>query len=155
MSYVEKNLLPGETIVYEGHLHWIMYAGQIGMAIIGLAFLVPNPWNAQYHWLWMVGGAIVALSLLSALPRLFAAMATELVVTSKRVVAKRGVVQRETFEMLHKKVESISVHQTILGRVLGYGDVVIHGTGGGQEVIPGIASPLKFRNAAMAQSDAA
>jgi uncharacterized membrane protein YdbT with pleckstrin-like domain len=153
MSYVEKNLLPDETIVYEGHLHWIMYAGHILVAIVGL--LLFYPWLPQYHWLWMAGAAIVVLSLLTALPRMFTAMSTELVVTSKRVVAKRGLVQRQTFEMLHKKVESISVHQTILGRILGYGDVVIHGTGGGQELIPGIASPLKFRNAAMAQSDAA
>ncbi len=77
-------------------------------------------------------------------------MPTELVVTSKRVVAKRGLIGRQTTEMLHKKVESIAVHQSVLGRLLGYGTLVIHGTGGGAEAIPNIARPLEFRNAAMA-----
>jgi len=34
--------------------------------------------------------------------------------------------------MLHRKIESVSVHQSIPGRILNYGTLVIHGTGGGQ-----------------------
>ncbi len=80
---------------------------------------------------------------------LHAAWSTELVVTSVRIIAKHGLVSRRTTEMLHKKIESLAVQQSIPGRMLGYGTLVIHGTGGGLESIPNIARPLEFRNAAM------
>jgi hypothetical protein len=44
------------------------------------------------------------------------------------------------------KVDSVDVNQTILGRILNYGDVTILGVGEGKETISTIASPLDFRN---------
>ena len=44
------------------------------------------------------------------------------------------------------KVESVNVDQSLLGRLLGYGTVTVHGTGGGIEPLPDIASPIAFRN---------
>jgi hypothetical protein len=55
----------------------------------------------------------------------------------------------------HKRIESLSVQQSIMGRLLDYGTLLIHGTGGGREAIPNIAQPLKFRNAAMAAQSGA
>lgn len=155
MSYVEKNLLPGETIVHTGRVHWIVYGKSIGLIVVGLLLLYPWSPDPALSKLWIFGAVALLLALLVAIPAAIRAMTTELVVTSRRVVAKRGIVRRDTFEMLHRRVESISVHQSIAGRVLGYGTLVLHGTGGGLETIPTVADPLGFRNAAMAQSDAA
>jgi hypothetical protein len=44
------------------------------------------------------------------------------------------------------KVESVDVNQSILGRILNYGDVSIFGVGEGNKTIETIASPLAFRN---------
>jgi len=44
------------------------------------------------------------------------------------------------------KVESVDVNQSILGRILDYGDVTIQGVGEGKETITTIASPLRFRS---------
>jgi hypothetical protein len=44
------------------------------------------------------------------------------------------------------KVESMDVDQSILGRMLNYGDITIRGTGVGIEPLHNIASPLEFRN---------
>jgi uncharacterized membrane protein YdbT with pleckstrin-like domain len=67
-------------------------------------------------------------------------------VTNFRVVHKTGFITRKTFEMSLDKVESVDVDQTILGRILNYGDVTIRGVGEGVEKIETIASPLAFRN---------
>ncbi len=56
-----------------------------------------------------------------------------------------------TFEMSLDKVESVDVNQSILGRILNYGDVTILGVGEGKETISTIASPLAFRNAITAR----
>ncbi|MDR3419277.1 MAG: PH domain-containing protein [Nevskia sp.] len=152
MSYVEKNLLPGETITCKGRLHWIIYGKSLALVAFGVALLFP--WSKQLPKLWIFGRTAIAIGVLAAIPALLSAWSTELVVTSKRVVAKHGLIGRRTIEMLHKRIESIAVHQSVGGRLLGYGTLVIHGTGGGSESIPNIARPLQFRNAAMAaQSD--
>ena len=71
---------------------------------------------------------------------------TETDVTNLRVVHKTGFIKRRTFEMALDKVESVDVNQTILGRILNYGDVTIRGVGEGIETIKTIASPLAFRS---------
>jgi uncharacterized membrane protein YdbT with pleckstrin-like domain len=71
---------------------------------------------------------------------------TETDVTNLRVVHKSGFIKRRTFEMSLDKVESVDVNQSILGRILNYGDVTVRGVGEGAERIRTIASPLAFRS---------
>src|SRR5713101_4741273 len=71
---------------------------------------------------------------------------TETDVTNLRVVHKTGFIKRRTFEMSLDKVESVDVNQSILGRLLNYGNVTVLGVGEGKETISTIASPLDFRN---------
>jgi uncharacterized membrane protein YdbT with pleckstrin-like domain len=72
---------------------------------------------------------------------------TELAVTSRRVVVKTGFIQRHTLELNLIKVESVSVEQTLMGRMLGYGTISVIGTGGTKESFNTIADPLRFRKA--------
>ena len=72
---------------------------------------------------------------------------TETDVTNMRVVHKTGFIKRRTFEMSLDKIESVDVNQSILGRIMNYGDVTIRGVGEGFEKIKAIASPLAFRSA--------
>lgn len=150
MSYVKKNLLPNETILYDGKVHWIVYSKPLLVVLLGVLLIVAAPFTPNLPKLWIWGAVAVVVGALAALPVLISVWSTELVVTSVRIVAKHGIVSRTTLEMLHKRVESISVHQSIPGRLLDYGTLVLHGTGGGREGIPNIAHPLEFRNAAMA-----
>ena len=76
---------------------------------------------------------------------------TETDVTNMRVVHKTGFIKRRTFEMALDKVESVDVDQSIMGRILNYGNVTIKGVGEGKETISTIASPLAFRNAITAR----
>jgi uncharacterized membrane protein YdbT with pleckstrin-like domain len=71
--------------------------------------------------------------------------ATEMAVTNKRVIVKSGLADRRTIELLLQRIESIAVEEPALGRLLGYGTVIVRGTGGTPEVFPQIARPLEFR----------
>jgi uncharacterized membrane protein YdbT with pleckstrin-like domain len=71
---------------------------------------------------------------------------TETDVTNMRVVHKTGFIKRRTFEMALDKVESVDVNQSILGRLLNYGDVTIQGVGEGREKLTTISAPLEFRS---------
>ncbi len=70
---------------------------------------------------------------------------SEFAITNKRVVIKTGFVSRHTLEMNLSKVESVNVEQSILGRMLGYGSIIVIGTGGTTEVFGKIANPMEFR----------
>ncbi|MBV8063394.1 MAG: PH domain-containing protein [Nevskia sp.] len=154
MSYVNKNLLPGETITCAGRLHWIIYSRPLLIALLCIALVALGPFTPHLPKLWIWGAVAIAVGALAAIPAFIHAWSTELVVTSVRIIAKHGLISRRTTEMMHKKIESLSVQQSILGRILNYGTLVIHGTGGGREAIPNIARPLEFRNAAMAAQSA-
>ena len=98
-----------------------------------------------------------ALLIIGGLIDLFKAfifkISTELVVTTKRVIAKFGFIKRTTMELNHSKVESLSVDQSIIQRILNAGTISVHGTGGGKTPIPNIDNPLVFRTKAMETID--
>jgi hypothetical protein len=104
MSYVEKNLLPGETILCTGRLHWIIYLKPMLVAGAGLLIVVLSQVQIGLpSKLWYWGAAAILVGLLAALPAMLRSWSTELVVTSMRIVAKHGVISRHTMEMLHKR----------------------------------------------------
>jgi uncharacterized membrane protein YdbT with pleckstrin-like domain len=71
--------------------------------------------------------------LLSFIPAWVKRRTTELAVTNRRVIYKRGFVRRHTIEMNMDKVESVDVDQSFWGRIFNYGTIVVHGTGGSLE----------------------
>jgi uncharacterized membrane protein YdbT with pleckstrin-like domain len=70
---------------------------------------------------------------------------SQFAITNKRVIIKIGLISRRTLEMNLSKIESVNVNQSILARILGYGSIVVIGTGGTREVFHDIAAPLIFR----------
>lgn len=62
-----------------------------------------------------------------------------------RVIMKVGLISRRTIEMNVQKVESVNVNQSIFGRILGYGDISVVGTGGSRETFEKIADPIRFK----------
>jgi uncharacterized membrane protein YdbT with pleckstrin-like domain len=67
---------------------------------------------------------------------------------------KVGVLRTRSIELLLGKIEAISVDQGILGRIFGYGDIVLTGSGGTREPFTGIQAPLDFRRAVQTVTDA-
>jgi uncharacterized membrane protein YdbT with pleckstrin-like domain len=70
---------------------------------------------------------------------------TELVLTDRRIITKRGLISRNTVEMNLNKVESLHIDQSLMGRIFNYGDVTVVGTGASLEPLLGISSPLDLR----------
>ncbi|HZI82874.1 MAG TPA: PH domain-containing protein [Casimicrobiaceae bacterium] len=151
MSYVDSNLLEGERVLYRTRLHWKVFVPPVLFALI---VSIPLAWIALVGT-WSVFAWIpVALALLWLAAALVKRQTSEFVVTNKRVLMKVGVFSVRSIELLLSKVEAIAVHQSLTGRMLGYGDIVLTGSGGTQEPFSTIQSPLAFRNAVQAASDA-
>jgi uncharacterized membrane protein YdbT with pleckstrin-like domain len=154
MSYVQKHLIDGETIIYETRLHWIVLIGPVmlgllfGLTGVGLLVLSGRTTADQtgaHQGLIVLGAVFFAVALIFIIRGILVRNATEMTVTNKRVFVKVGMAARRTIELLLSRVESIGVEESVMGRMLGFGAVIIHGTGGTPEVFNMIAHPLEFR----------
>src|ERR1700726_4769367 len=147
--YIDEILQPGEKVLYSTNAHWIFYLPAIGAWILALVLLILSRATTTpgLILLCMAASAVVAIAALySTAKAWFHRWTTETDVTNLRVVHKTGFIKRRTFEMSLDKVESVDVNQSILGRLLNYGNVTVRGVGEGAEMIETIASPLDFRN---------
>lgn len=156
MSYIEANLVPGEVVIYQTRLHWIV---MLGHCLLGLLlFALPGGILLYYastlrstdmkllHVLQAAGAALLVCGLIAIVLGVIRRNATEMAVTNRRVVVKIGLASRRTLEMLLNKVETIEVQETAFGRLLGYGTVVLVGTGGSTEPFEKMSHPLEFRS---------
>jgi uncharacterized membrane protein YdbT with pleckstrin-like domain len=149
MKYVDQVLQPGERVIYATSLHWFVYLRAIQMVLLAsVCVIAANMADQVYIVLAFKVLALVfgVIAIVSALRALIRRVTTELAVTDRRVIYKTGVFQRHSMEMNVSKVETVGVNQSILGRILGYGTVVVRGTGGSFEPIPYIGDPLNFRS---------
>ncbi len=134
-SYVESVLGPGEQVLHQGHV---------------------SAWSQ--FWLWLSGAILLPAF---GIGLIFLAIAwirmrtTELAVTNRRVIAKFGLIQRNTIEIQVARIESVQVQQSVGGRLLGFGTVVFSGAGTPQVSIPQIADPMSFRKAVVGAQDGA
>lgn len=156
MSYIESNLVPGETVIYQTRLHWVVMLWHIvlgcllldlpGVLLLYYALSQTGIESRNLHIMEGGGVALLVCGVVAMLMGMVRRNATEMAVTNRRVVIKTGLVSRKTIEMLLNKVESIEVSETAFGRILGYGTIVVIGTGGTPEPFHKVAHPLEFRS---------
>ena len=119
MGYVDEQLATGERVLYRGKVHWAI---GLRLAILGLVLtLLSEPAVLA------LGVILIGLSIVRVV---VSRLTNEYAVTSRRVIVKAGFISRNALELNLGKLESVSVSQGITGRILGYGKLIIRGTGG-------------------------
>jgi uncharacterized membrane protein YdbT with pleckstrin-like domain len=126
MRYIDESLAAGEEIIQRGKWPVIFWVGA-WTALILLGIIV-------------VGVFIFAISAIKM-------MTTDFAVTNRRVILKTGWLNRRTQELAVQSVEGVSLDQSIIARLFGYGRVVVTGTGEATIVFPPMAHPVAFRRA--------
>jgi uncharacterized membrane protein YdbT with pleckstrin-like domain len=160
MGYIEKNLVPGETLAYRTGCHWVvMFWPLVGGAVlgfVGFAFfaggLMATRNGGRYEGA-MVWGALALLGAVALIAGgIIRRLATEVAISNRRVLIKTGLFSRRSVEVLLPKVESIGVDESVLGRILGYGRVTVRGTGGTFETFDKITHPNELRRQVQQQT---
>lgn len=149
MRYVARVLQPDETVVLHSRLHPIIYLYALWYVIIAIVlFIASFQMNSvEIHIILQVAALIFLLFAAASWVRAaIRQWTTELAITDRRVIYKCGLISRHTLEMNRSKIESIDVDQSLLGRVLSYGTVIVRGTGGSLEPIRLVRDPLGFRS---------
>jgi uncharacterized membrane protein YdbT with pleckstrin-like domain len=145
MGYIENNLLDNEEIKYKTKNHWITFLQAIVVFGMGGLFHLLSAVDEGY---WSVLGYLFQyFSLFYFLFALYRYITSEYGVTSQRVIVKQGFFFRDTFEILLNRVESFQVNQHLIGRILGYGDISVSGTGGDdKQIFKTIAKPFVMKS---------
>ncbi len=152
-SYVEQTLAPNEHIKARANFNWTYNFGSwfffllgllpvVAFAVAGLVSRMPFAEYAVGLWISVAGGVLGIILLVSHYIVLWT---TEIVVTSFRFVYKTGLVSRKSNEVSLNKIEEISMSQSILGRMFGYGELIIRGTGVGVIELPSLDNPVQLR----------
>jgi uncharacterized membrane protein YdbT with pleckstrin-like domain len=139
VSFVESSLAPDERIIRVAKLHWALFLVSGIILFFGILSSLQAP-NGGSVFLLVVGGIFLIKALLTW-------RTTELALTNKRVISKWGIIRRRNIDTNLNKIEGVSFHQGIIGRFLGYGSVVIRGTGGDHQPVPFIRAPEEFKKA--------
>ena len=154
-SYVETIVVPGENVIHVGHISLLtvlpsLLVGTFLIVVaIGLLLMPVGSPNVD-HVLVAIAAALGVVVIGVALVR---RSSTELAVTNRRVIAKFGLIARSTVEMNLAKIESVRVEQTVMGRLFGFGSIIVTGTGSTMDPIRFIADPIAFRQAIQTATD--
>ncbi len=129
MGYPTKLLNPGELVLLDLRPHWKYLAGPalfvvlfIGGGLTALVATVPR-------WAQLALAAVLVLNLLWLLGRYLQWATTSLVVTSQRLISRRGILARTGREIVADRLSDISYHQSLLDRLVGAGDITIESPG--------------------------
>jgi uncharacterized membrane protein YdbT with pleckstrin-like domain len=145
-TYISSILEPGEQVRQLTTVSWTIYAPAILLAICALGSLIVG---ADYDAIagvgWFAAFVFAVAAVVAFVPAWLRRWTTEIAVTDRRIILKRGLIRRHTVEMNMQKVESVDVDQTLIGRLFNYGSVTIRGTGSSFETLKRIDSPLKLR----------
>jgi uncharacterized membrane protein YdbT with pleckstrin-like domain len=140
MSYIKHVLQPGETVRYQGSVHWILYLPPIILAVVGAVSSAFGPLSS------VIAAICFLVALILALRAWFIRWLTEIVVTDRRVIYVHGFIRRDSVEVHMNQIESVDVDQTLFGRLFDFGDVTIHGTGTTYEPLRAVDRPIALRN---------
>ena len=166
MSYIESNLMPGESIVVQGKIHWIFVASPLvalilaGLALVVCTGTVFSDLHEAIRFAAGVGGVFLVFVFFGGLRGLIDSLLTylsgdEVAVTTQRVILKTGVIRRNHSEFTFRQIESVALDQGIVARLVGAAQVSVRGSGSGWVKTPILANHRDFRHAALERIEAA
>ncbi len=152
-TYITESLSKDEKLIYATRPHWIIFMPPASIFILSLLVFLYLPSlllfnQAIWHGLGFHELASILLALIGVLGLLRAYIVyntSEYGITNKRVIMKRGFIQRYSTEVFLSKIEGVNINQSITGRLLNYGSVIIVGTGGTTDYYSNVPNPVYFR----------
>jgi hypothetical protein len=154
MGYLAKALAGGEAIVYRARFNWTYDVGPLFWLALGLTPLLlelasiaggQGSLAHQSYFYRLLAGISFVLGTSLWLSKMIRKWTTQIVVTSSRFIFKRGLIAREAHEVDLDHIEEVALKQTFWGRLLGFGNVMVRGTGIGLIELPALDRPLRVQ----------
>jgi uncharacterized membrane protein YdbT with pleckstrin-like domain len=148
MSYIDKNLLTDEKIIFRTKKHLIIFfIPMLWTAATLFCYFNENPYLVKASILPAIAGFGAWLN------SLLIYVTSEFAVTNKRIMMKEGFFFRHSNEIRLATVAKVSVNQSLLAQLLNYGTVNLDPFGGKTDSFSEIASPFVFQKEVQEQLD--
>lgn len=149
MSYIDRNLLPSETIVFRTRKSIIIFLVPFILTLLALfvsPYMLSNPLLEKLTFApWIVVFIFWAVNLIDY-------FSSEYAVTDKRIMMREGFFTRHANEMRLTAISQVNVEQSLIGVMLNYGTVSINAFGA-FDAYPLISSPFRFQKTVNQQLD--
>ncbi|HVT77421.1 MAG TPA: PH domain-containing protein [Acidimicrobiales bacterium] len=148
MAFPEKLLNEGEEVVIDVHPHWWIFAGVVTRLVVAIAVAIVIVVQFDGKTVNYIGIALILLAVLNLLVVYIRWRSTDFVLTTDRLVTRRGVFSRDSREIPLDRIMDLSCHQSLFERIIGAGDLMIESGGErGQEVFSDFGNPFELQNA--------
>lgn len=158
MAYVEELLGRGEQIVYESRQHIVVLVSRIltelGLiALLVAAGVASAAFNEQRVLGMPASDLILTMTFVISLIVLFSAFwdyfrwtAEQYILTDRRVIQVRGVLNKTIIDSSLSKINDIALSQNLIGRTLDFGTLeILTGSQETNHVMKDVASPFEFK----------
>lgn len=156
MNYVEQLLTQNEEIVLTTHQSWVVLVRDalvnllialvaVGVTLIGMAVLPDYGWLLGLLMLIPVGRFV--LEFMDWANR-------EYIITNRRVIQTNGLINKNVIDSSLEKVNDVRLTQSVLGRILNYGDVeILTASELGQNLFQRIGDPIRFKTVMLTEKE--
>lgn len=153
-TYLTSLLGENEKILLVSRKHWFFLLSTIILEILlllliifGVTFSLVN-WSGAVSWIgWVALGYFLAVIPIASLLRDILIWTNEkYIVTNRRVMQVRGIVNKNVTDSSLEKVNDVKMAQSFLGRLFDFGDVeILTASELGVNLFKHIADPVRFK----------
>jgi uncharacterized membrane protein YdbT with pleckstrin-like domain len=148
MAFPERLLNEGEDVLIDTHPHWWIFAGVVTRLVLAIVVAIVIVVQFDGKAVNYIGIALIAIAVVNLLVVYLKWRTTDFVLTTDRLVTRRGIFSRDSREIPLDRVMDLSCHQSLFERVIGAGDLMIESGGErGQEVFSNFGNPFELQNA--------
>ena len=147
MGFPAKMLNPGEQLAINVRPHWKYLFLPILATVVALAGSIAALVANIPQWAEIIVGVVLVACLVWLLGRYLRWTTTTFVVTTERLIMRKGILKRSGREILLDRLTDISYTQTFFDRILKCGDVLIESPGrDSPETFPDLPHPISIQN---------
>ena len=159
-GYLRRVLSEDEAVTLVARRHWLVrFFKTIWWALTFIAMIAGAAWlynttpAGDDRWLWV---AVLSLIPLAGWIWEHLVWRNQMnVMTNRRIIQMEGVLNKKVADSLLEKLNDVKTEQSLLGRILGYGDILIlTASEQGANQLRTIADPLGFKRAMLDAKDA-
>ncbi len=163
MGYIESLMARNERIAFATHQHWIvlmrafianLFLCILVVAVVVALFLLPLP-PSQFRTLFRLLPLILLLiPFIRMMLRITKWWNESYIITNRRVIQTEGIINKHVIDSSLEKVNDVVLTQSMLGRMLGYGDVeILTASEIGVNRFERISGPVRFKTEMLNQKE--
>lgn len=147
MGFPKKYLNDNEEIILDVRPHWSFLVPSTLALVSALALAIWVSQAVDSDWALFPALGLAVVALLFFLVRYAQWLTTDFVLTTDRLIYRKGIISRTGREIPLERVNDVSFNQNLLQRMIGAGNLLVESGGErGQSHFPHFAKPQSTQN---------